>query len=375
MNKKDIFWQTYLNLEKEVIEVSKYIFITDEVTIRTDGKETQISCDSQLKVFSPHIADLLVRCCVQIEALSKELYYTNGGEKSRGSKDVFFDEDCLKLIDKKWETGKKEVLVAAPFFNLTKDENRVLRPLRNAHKRSCVSWAKAYQAVKHDRFSSLQSGNVKALLHAMAALYLLNLYFRNDVRGVTFHELSKCDYSMGSSLFAVKSPAVEMLWYGNEPLKSESPYVVKYKDEEYQRIVAMQSADREALDKYWSSQPEMQDPEFCAILAQAAEKQAHDPHCRLMIVWELAKFRLNKMLPKNMPFEARKICLINSEAWNCNINKINKHLAPEEITVDNIDDVINSIGTNWGIDIQKRFDTLAWTQLALNSALCEIYIP
>lgn len=78
MNKKDIFWQTYLNLEKEVIEVSKYIFITDEVTIRTDGKETPISCDSQLRVFSPHIADLLVRCCVQIEALSKELYYNNG---------------------------------------------------------------------------------------------------------------------------------------------------------------------------------------------------------------------------------------------------------------------------------------------------------
>lgn len=155
MNKKDIFWQTYLNLEKEVIEVSKYIFITDEVTIRTDGKETPISCDSQLRVFSPHIADLLVRCCVQIEALSKELYYNNGGEKPRGSKDVFFDEDCLKLVDEKWEIGKKEVLVAAPFFNLTKDENRVLRPLRNAHKRSGVPWAKAYQAVKHDRFGSL----------------------------------------------------------------------------------------------------------------------------------------------------------------------------------------------------------------------------
>lgn len=363
-----------MNLEKEVIEVSKYIFITDEVTIRSDGKETPISCDSQLKVFSPHIADLLVRCCVQIEALSKELYYNNGGEKPRGSKDVFFDEDCLKLIDIKWETGKKEVLVVAPFFNLTKNENRVLRPLRNAHKRSVVSWAKAYQAVKHDRFGSLQFGNVKALLHAMAALYLLNLYFRNDVRVVAFNELSKCDYSMGSSLFAVKSPAVKMLWYGNEPLKSESPYVVKYKDEEYQRIVAMQSADREALDKYWSSQPEMQDPEFCAILEQAAEKQAHDPNYRLMIVWELAKFRLNKMLPKTMPFETRKICLINSEAWNCNINKINKHLAPEEISVDNIDDEINRIGTNWGIDIQKRFDTLAWTQLAMNSALCEIYI-
>lgn len=31
MKKSDIFWQTYLNLEKEAIEVSKYIFFTDEV--------------------------------------------------------------------------------------------------------------------------------------------------------------------------------------------------------------------------------------------------------------------------------------------------------------------------------------------------------
>lgn len=58
--------------------------------------------NSQLETFSPHIADLLVRCCVQIEALSKELYFDIGGTKKRGDKNLFFDEDCLKLIDKKW---------------------------------------------------------------------------------------------------------------------------------------------------------------------------------------------------------------------------------------------------------------------------------
>ena len=47
----------------------------------------------------PHIADLLIRCCVPIEAISKELYYDNGGTKPRGDKSLFFDEDCLKLID------------------------------------------------------------------------------------------------------------------------------------------------------------------------------------------------------------------------------------------------------------------------------------
>ena len=28
MKKTDLFWQTYLNLEKELIEVSKYVYIT-----------------------------------------------------------------------------------------------------------------------------------------------------------------------------------------------------------------------------------------------------------------------------------------------------------------------------------------------------------
>lgn len=180
MNKSDIFWQTYLNLEKEMIEVSRYIFITYEITVRHNGTETTQSYDVQLNTFSPHLADLLVRCCVQIEAISKELYHANGGTKERGDKTLLFDEDCLKLIDIKWETHNKKVLVVAPFFNLTKDENRVLRPLKEAHKRGGTYWSKAYQAVKHDRFASLKHGNVKAVLHALAALYLLNVYYRNQ---------------------------------------------------------------------------------------------------------------------------------------------------------------------------------------------------
>lgn len=33
MKKTDLFWQTYLNLEKELIEVSKYVYITDVKTL------------------------------------------------------------------------------------------------------------------------------------------------------------------------------------------------------------------------------------------------------------------------------------------------------------------------------------------------------
>lgn len=196
MKKSDIFWQTYLSLEKEFINVSNFIFITDEITTHEHGKEITQPCNSQLETFSPYIADLLIRCCVQIEAISKELYYDNGGTKQRGDKNLFFDEDCLKLIDIKWAIHDKRVLVVAPFFNLTKEENRILRPLKNAHKRAGTFWEKAYQAVKHDRFASLKDGNIKALLHSMAALYLLNLYYRNDSWIIKYQELSKTDFSM-----------------------------------------------------------------------------------------------------------------------------------------------------------------------------------
>lgn len=375
MNKSDIFWQTYLSLEKELVEVSRYIFITDVITVRSEGVETQQTCDTQLNTFSPHIADLLIRICVQIEAISKELYYDNGGTKPRGDKTIYFDEDCLKLIDTKWSTHNKRVLVVAPFFNLSKDENKVLRPLKEAHKRSGTYWEKAYQAVKHDRFASLSYGNVKAVLHALAALYLLNLYYRNDSWVVPYKELSGADYSMKSSLFAVNPPVVDRLWYGNNPLESESPYVVRYKADVYKRIESMQKSDSEALDNYWKSQPELQDPNFLSILSAELEKQKKEPSYRIMYIWELAKYRLKKLLPPSMPFEERKNKFINSEAWNCWVNQNNKHLAPEEITIDNIDKEIESVGLRWGIDIQKKYDTARWSIFAITDAICEVYIP
>ena len=56
----------------------------------------------QLEVYSPFIADLLIRCCVEIEAISKEMYFEAGGVKQRGSSDVYFDTDCISFLNHKW---------------------------------------------------------------------------------------------------------------------------------------------------------------------------------------------------------------------------------------------------------------------------------
>ena len=375
MKKSDIFWQTYLNLEKEAIEVSKYIFFTDEVLVNGKGGIVAQSCNTQLETFSPHIADLLVRCCVQIEAISKELYFDNGGTKARGDSSILFDEDCLKLIDIKWQTHNKTVMVVAPFFNFVKDENRILKPLKEAHKRQGTYWEKAYQAVKHDRYSSLHKGNVKAFIHALAALYLLNLYYRNDSWVTKYQDISKLDYSMGSAIFTVKPPVANQLWHGNSPTITESPYVVSYQDADYQRIEEMQRKEEQALNDYWINQPELREPAFQAQLQEAVEREKKDPHQRVMHIWELAKYRLNKKIPNTLTFEERKVCLINSKEWNGWINQHNKRLSADELTEDNIQKEIDSVGIRWGMEIMKSFQKLEWLPIALNSEICNIYIP
>lgn len=375
MKKSDIFWQTYLNLEKEAIEVSKYIFFTDEVLVNGKGGIVAQSCNTQLETFSPHIADLLVRCCVQIEAISKELYFDNGGTKARGDSSILFDEDCLKLIDIKWQTHNKTVMVVAPFFNFVKDENRILKPLKEAYKRQGTYWEKAYQAVKHDRYSSLHKGNVKAFIHALAALYLLNLYYRNDSWVTKYQDISKLDYSMGSAIFTVKPPVANQLWHGNSPTITESPYVVSYQDADYLRLEEMQRKEEQALNDYWINQPELREPAFQAQLQEAVEREKKDPHQRVMHIWELAKYRLNKKIPNTLTFEERKVCLINSKEWNGWINQHNKHLSADELTEDNIQKEIDSVGTRWGMEIMKSFQKLEWLPIALNSEICNIYIP
>ena len=94
-----------------------------------------------------------------------------------------------------------------------------------------------------------------------------------------------------------------------------------------------------------------------------------------MHIWELAKYRLNKKIPNTLTFEERKVCLINSEEWNGWINQHNKHLSADELTEDNIQKEIDSVGIRWGMEIMKTFQKLEWLPIALNSEICNIYIP
>lgn len=80
----NLYWNVYKSLERELLSLAEIIHIDD----------------SQLDVYSMKIADLLIRTTVEIESISKELYFREGGTKP-DDKDLYFDTDCLALLESK----------------------------------------------------------------------------------------------------------------------------------------------------------------------------------------------------------------------------------------------------------------------------------
>lgn len=190
MTNYNFYWPIYKNLEKEVIELSNVIHFSDD----------------QLKVYSTYIADLLVRCSIEIESISKEIYNRICKKTdSIDKKNLYFDTDCLDLLEKKWNIGKRKVIVSAPYFYFS-DKNKIFSSLNKAHRRGDKGskWKQAYQAVKHDRKNSLEKGSIENLLHAMGALYILNIYYKDEVIKLR-NKIDSFDNIAGSDIFSVLS--------------------------------------------------------------------------------------------------------------------------------------------------------------------------
>ena len=217
-----IYWQVYTGLEREFLSIAEVVFVND----------------NQQEVYSMKIADLLIRTVIEIEAIAKELYLANGGDSTIPDAEMYFDSVCMAHLDGMWKLDSKVILVVSPYIIFEREENRILRPLHKATKRGSCSadWNKAYQAVKHNRIKELKKGNIKHLLHGLAALYVLNLYYK----GTTREKLSESDaknvnQNFGSELFAVKIHQINGLsadgHYSKKDNYDECVYITDYVDD------------------------------------------------------------------------------------------------------------------------------------------------
>lgn len=337
-----MFWQSYLMIEKEILEIAKFVYFDDE------------KHDHNLNVYSPYIADLLVKVCVEIEAISKEIYLELGGDKQADDNTLMFDTDCLKLIDIKYKTSQKLVLVSCPLFNITKKENMMFKPLKEAHKRGGTRWERAYQAVKHNRYNSLREGTILNLLKATGALYLLNIYCKYEKERIIlkYAEIDYFNYSLGSSIFAVKKPdksyvsKIDNQVTSNQLISIDSPFILKFTDSMYKKIIETWKKQDEEISNFLISQPEIREEKFQQTLKKNIISNIFDFFSLLYT------YRFNKRIPNSLPFNKRKEALINSPEWRSDLREKNEFLKEEDITSENIQSQIDKIGKLSGL---KKF--------------------
>lgn len=182
----NIYWPVYRNLEDEMDKLFYSIHIDD----------------SQLNVYSSKIADLILRSSAEIESISKELYKKEGGSKPN----ITFD-DAIKYLNKIWLLDKKVILISSSSCFQTK---KILTPfIKNERKTSngklTYSWNNSYQNLKHDRANSLPFGSLKYLFDIMSALFILNIYFKNEVFELKrIHLAHNFPLNLGSKIFSIK---------------------------------------------------------------------------------------------------------------------------------------------------------------------------
>ena len=212
----NLYWPVYQNIENELLSMTNYI--------RFD--------DKQLDVYSDKLLELLLRTWVEIEAISKELYLNNGGKVIKPESKMYFDKVCLKHLEEKWCLSEKIVQIVNTNMYFSQD-NLILCPLEKAYEfgDTASEWKQAYQSIKHNRSQNYSQGNLKNCIKSLAALYLLNIYYKNEsIKLKNNFEVNNFDLTQGSKIFSIKT-YVNHDFENIVPVEKNATYVINYTDD------------------------------------------------------------------------------------------------------------------------------------------------
>ena len=212
MDRSAIYFPVYRRIEKEVQELTSAIYF----------------CDDQRGVYSLDVADLIVRCVIEIESLAKDIYRLENETEPENP------GACLKWMDKKWEISKKKVVIISPYFHFKKMKYFFPFDYKNKSEEDYYS---IYNAIKHDRVKNIKKATIYALVRSLGALYLLNVYFKNDrLQLQDDYYGAHIDKTFGSDIFSVDvAPCKDIVMLSSE--KENNPeqcvYRIIRKESEY----------------------------------------------------------------------------------------------------------------------------------------------
>lgn len=146
------------------------------------GEKTECSLnDIHLNVYSPILADLLLRACTQIEIFFKEWVKLEEFDNK---------EDTVSMREMKGVMGKmqKYVKFIDTYKKIKSETIRILpleeeiNPFKDFTDNEVPEWWTANNKTKHDGFKEMQRANLKNVLFSLSALFLLHCLNRHNVK-------------------------------------------------------------------------------------------------------------------------------------------------------------------------------------------------
>ena len=205
VNKSNLFWTVYKKLEKDVLDLTYYIHFSDEENeYKVKKEESKEDEDEQYKhkqlwTYSNQIADILIAISTQIEALFIESYKKEFNTKKLPDK----INKLIAEMDKKWNLSEKQVKIISKNMYFTDKNGFGSEFAPMGYKDNDENdYYSAYCAVKHNRANALYKANINALVRALAALFILNVYY--SFEEVEIDNVSELDFTLGSDVFIVK---------------------------------------------------------------------------------------------------------------------------------------------------------------------------
>lgn len=157
----DSFWNYYLNLENRFINTTQYVEVDK----------------NNYQTFSIEYIGLLQSICAEIDTIMKEI--------------CGFNQEDFKKISMYYEKIMKD-----PFFKNIMDEETIyiykkinIKPFDKWDEENSPQWWKSYNDVKHERVAKYKNGNLKNVLYALSALYILESYKIKDIANKTNESL------------------------------------------------------------------------------------------------------------------------------------------------------------------------------------------
>lgn len=147
-NKPYYYVRSFLQLQKELQDIFLYIE----------------PCDNNLITYSYKIQQLLIRCCIDIEANFKAIFKENTYSK---------EEKYWTIKDYRKIEASHRLSDYTVILPIWEGKNNIFKPFKEWKTTSSLSWYQAYQDTKHSKAEKLSSANFSNLLNAFCALFVV----------------------------------------------------------------------------------------------------------------------------------------------------------------------------------------------------------